>query len=897
MRTLSAAALTLAILVGAAHPGAAASGLNLHVPSPDWRDQIIYFALTDRFDDGQSANNDQGAGEFKPGSNAHYQGGDLAGLTRRVDYIRGLGATALWITPPVANLWWDPHARYGGYHGYWARHFAQVDEHLGTLADYRQLSHTLHEAGMYLVQDIVVNHTGNFFSHGPGWRADRPAASWHANEGTRPTARPSQPPFDRNDARDAGQRHERIYHWTPDVRDFTQRRQVLDFQMSGLDDLNTDNPVVRRALRQSYGHWIREVGVDAFRVDTAFYVPPSFFDDFLHARDAQAPGVLAVARQTGRQDFFVFGEGFAIDKPFQTRAATQVEAYATAPHGRPRLQGMLNFSLYGSLGDVLARGAPSAQLAHRIQAMVRQHRDVHHMPSFVDNHDVDRFLSGGSEAALRQALLAIMTLPGIPVIYYGTEQGFDKQRAAMFASGVDAGGRDHFNTQAPLYQLIRQMSDLRRSQRLFSRGWPTLLASNAVGPGLLAWRMQHGGLAALVVLNTADEPTLAANLATGAPPGSTLVGAFDLAGTPQPVTVDGQGRLNLLLAPRSGQVWLLPSPSDNSAHAAAAAQTTNRPLAPDPAPPPARPAPAGDKAPRILGLKPSADGDTALVYGQATPGARLLLVQDGRLAKATAVQADAQGRWSARLGTQDAVDAGQQHEVVAWQADARLASAATPYKLPRAWRLVLDQADPRGDDLGREDRTRYPTDPSWGARRQMDLERLRVWRSGGALRAEVTLRSISQSWNPANGFDHVALTLFFEAPAGHPADPGQRAMPLQDGDLPGDMRWHYRLRTHGWSNAWFSADGASAGHEGLAATPGARIEVNRARRTIQFTWPAAAFAAAPGIGMGQAGWRLYLNTWDWDGGYRTLLPEAGGHSMGGGPGPKVMDEMGPFRLR
>ena len=79
--------------------------------------------------------------------------------------------------------------------------------------------------------------------------------------------------------------------------------------------------------------------------------------------------------------------------------------------------------------------------------MMRVHRQPHLMPSFVDNHDVDRFLAGGSEAALKQALLAMLTLPGIPVIYYGTEQGFTLQRASMFAAGYGSGGRDHFDPQ------------------------------------------------------------------------------------------------------------------------------------------------------------------------------------------------------------------------------------------------------------------------------------------------------------------------------------------------------------------------------------------------------------------------------------------------------------------
>jgi len=100
------------------------------------------------------------------------------------------------------------------------------------------------------------------------------------------------------------------------------------------------------------------------------------------------------------------------------------------------MQGMLNFPLYGSVSDVMARGHTTQELAERIRQNMQIHSDPHRMPSFLDNHDVDRFLKGGNELALRQSLALIMTLPGIPTLYYGTEQGFKEQRAAMF--GINA---------------------------------------------------------------------------------------------------------------------------------------------------------------------------------------------------------------------------------------------------------------------------------------------------------------------------------------------------------------------------------------------------------------------------------------------------------------------------
>jgi len=865
LRRLTIALACQAGLVGAAPP----DGLKLHVPSPDWRDQVIYFALTDRFDDGDPSNNDQGAGEYNPRSVAHYSGGDFKGLMRRIDYIRGLGATALWITPPAANQWWDAGAQYGGYHGYWAQDFMSVDRHLGTLADYQQLSHQLHSAGLYLVQDIVVNHTGNYFSYDGSWSPRQPAQGYQINLQSRPTQAPTQAPFNLNDPRVPAQRAAGIYHWTPDVRDFKNPQQVLNWQMSGLDDLNTENPTVRRALRQSYGHWVREVGVDAFRVDTALYVPPGFFADFLKSRDPKAPGIEQVARQTGRRSFYSFGEGFAIDKPFSDTESRRIERYVRTPQGQPLMTGMLNFPLYGALGDVMGRGAPTAQLADRITRMMRVHSQPHLMATFVDNHDVDRFLAGGNQAGLRQALLAMMTLPGVPVIYYGTEQGFTEQRGAMFAGGYASGGRDHFDTQSPLYRDIARMTTLRREHRLFSRGRPTLLQSNPIGPGVIVWRMDGatptGTESALVALNTSDEAALMHGVPSGLPAGTALVGLFSLQGDVQPLQTGSGGLLQAELPARSGQVWRLPAPARSAA----------------------APATAREQAPlAITRSQLSADGNRLRVRGQGPAGSTLRLVIDGQLGRAQAVQADAQGRFEADLDTATLAETSTPHSLVAWAPALQMASAATPLPLRRSWQMLADVADPAGDDTGPDGRYTYPTDEGWGHRHQMDLRRARVWQAGGALRIELTVPTITQGWGPPNGFDRVAFTLFFSQ-AGR--DDGATVLPQQNASLPEGRRWQHRLRVHGWSNALFSAQGASANDEGTALTAGVQVQADAKAGTVRLTLPAGALGGPEAL----RGLQVYVTTWDYDGGYRPLAPQAGGHVMGGGPadGPKVMDDL------
>lgn len=860
MTALPAQAGALAVVADASVD--AAQALKLHVPSPDWRDQIVYFLMIDRFDDGDPSNNDQGAGEYDPADHRRYSGGDLRGVARRIGYIRELGATAVWITPPVANRWWDPLSNYGGYHGYWAEDFEAVDAHYGDLDDYRRLSHALHEAGMYLVQDVVVNHTANFFSYGGDWREDDPAHGFRRIADSAGRKAPRGAPFDMNDARDPVQRQAGVYHWTPAIRDFGERRQELDFQLADLDDLNTGNPVVRRALREAYGHWIREVGVDAFRIDTAFYVPPEYFDDFMHADDADAPGMVEVARRTGRSDFLAFGEGFAIDRPFDEAQMRRIDGYMRGGDGRALLPSMLQFPLYGTLNDVFARGAPTAQLGHRIAATMRMHARPHLMPSFVDNHDVDRFLAGGSVEALKQSLLLIMTLPGIPTVYYGTEQGFTGQRAAMFAGGYGSGGRDRFDAQAPLYRYLQQATALRRTHRLFSRGTPSVLRDDGAGPGVLAYRMDHEGETALVVFNTGDGARLMDALPTGLAPGTRLRGAFSIDGDSVDAAVDADGRLTRVLPARSGLVWIAAATAPEERARAIASRPTMDPLA-------------------AMPLR----GDFE-VSGRAAPGASLQLVVDGDIARAVRVRTDDAGRWRATVATRDMLDAAVVHRLVAWDAARDVASAAREFRVEQPWTLLADHEDPAHDDHGPDGRYAYPTDPGWRDHRPLDIRGVRAYGAGGALKLELRMSRLLTLWNPANGFDHAAFTVFLGLPdrAG-----GSTLMPLQNASLPEGMRWHYRLRMHGWSNALFSWHGADARNEGRVASPSASVRADAARGTLTLIFPAGALGHPESL----SGLKIYVNAWDYDGRYRSLSPQAQPYGFGGGDGerdPLVMDD-------
>lgn len=863
---IALAALCAACAAGPAGRSADAHEGALHVASPDWRDQIVYFVVTDRFADGDPANNDQGAGEYDPSQRSRFSGGDLAGLRQRLDYIKGLGATAVWLTPPVKNQWLDHSVGYGGYHGYWTSHFKEVDPHFGTLGDYQALSRALHSRGMYLIQDIVLNHTANFFHYGDGFTPGAPERGYQTNAGSRPMQRPEQAPFDRNDPRRKQDRDAAIYYWTPPASDLSDRRQELTYQLSGLDDLNTQNPVVRTALRESYGFWIREAGVDAFRVDTAFYVEPELFTDFMYSTESQAPGMESVARATGRNAFHVFGEGFGVDRPFDDKMARKIDAYMRGPAGERRAPGMLNFPLYGSLTDAFARGRAPAELGYRIQSMMSVHANPHLMPTFIDNHDVDRFLASGSPAGLKQALFAMMTLPGIPVIYYGAEQGFTDQRAAMFATGWGSRGRDWYDQQSPMYRAIADMTSLRKANRVFSRGAPRILYAHASGPGALVFVMQDGEDVALIALNTSDRAVLAANVETGLAEGAPLVPLYAIEGVAPNLSLAKDAILSVSLPARAGMAWRVGKASPGAVVRASSAPT----------------------------LDPIADritGADVTVSGRAAPGETVWLIANGDISTPTIAMAGRDGRFSAKLSIASMIDPAIRNTLVAQAQSSGAVSATRSFFVAQTWSLAAQQNDPLGDDKGPSGRYVYPTDPTF-AMRTMDIRAMQVETAGGSLRLTFTMAALSQVWNPQNGFDHLALSVFIDVPT---VGPGQTVMPLQQARTPAGFAWDYRLRLHGWSNALFTAAGASDAAEGAPSQRAADIAVDAQANTITLTIPADALGGAGSL----AGAQIYATTWDYDGGFRALAGESGPFVFGGGlpSDPKIIDAIGPIRLK
>ncbi|MDF2154553.1 alpha-amylase family glycosyl hydrolase [Vibrio sp. CAU 1672] len=865
--------------------------LNLHVPSPDWREQIIYFAFTDRFNDGDPSNNDQGAGVYDPTKGAKYSGGDLQGVIDKLDFIKGIGATAVWISQPVAGTWWDPKVNIGGYHGYWARDFKAIDEHVGTLATYKQLSHNLHENGMYLVQDVVVNHTGNFMTLEKN--SDGAVTSFELNDDSLPSGgKPTQAPFYYNDYRDFEQRSKNIYHWNPKISDYKDRVQEREYQMGDLDDLNTTNEVVINALKDSYAYWIREVGVDAFRLDTSKFLDHAFWNTFLHSEDKNHPGMKKVARETNRDNFFAFGEVWASSLPKQTEGEENVSSFLGSAEV-PEADANINFPLHSTMRRVFAGGEPTSYLKFRLEKSVDEtfypNKVWQLEPNFIENHDVSRFLSEGNETGLSHELITMMTVPGIPVLYQGSSQGLMDPRGSMFSGGYkqDKEGdsvntKDYFDTETSLYKLTSELAELRLSNRVFTRGDLSVLAANDSGPGLIAYKRYYKDesgteTTAIVLINTAEQAVLANQLETGLASGSVMAlkhaFKFDDA---KSVTVDESGKLTMTI-PANGAVVLMSDGTFGNVPEAPMAITLD------------------DSSMELLQHDVT---ETITLTGHAAPASKLQLITDGYLGqgldgKAIEFEADANGNFNVDLFTGFfEPDLEQTHTlaIVASGEDGQLRgmeniefnSAIQIKGTP----IVVN--DPEGDDNGPNGAYGYPADSSFS--HQQDVTEVDLIADGSFLSMEITMKEVTTTWKPFNGFDHVSFSIFFDIPGKE----GLTVLPRLNAEAPAGFDWSFEHMAEGWGSRALSAENATADNWGDIISKAVRIDTNSTDSEtgkVRFIYKGGRLGISNWEGV-----KVYITTWDYssmDGYYRPLSPEGDDWTASGGAAtdPKIMDSV------
>ncbi|WFF00384.1 pullulanase-type alpha-1,6-glucosidase [Micromonospora sp. WMMD964] len=555
------------------------------------RAEQFYFVLPDRFANGDSRNDRGGlTGDrlrtgFDPTDKGFYHGGDLKGVIDRLDYIQGLGTTAIWLAPifknrPVQGSGDDISA---GYHGYWITDFTQVDPHFGTMAEMKRLVRLAHQRGIKIYLDVIVNHTADVIKYAEGSYAyvDKAASPYtdvrgqafedrnHA-DGSRAfppvdeTSFPYTPTFDEpTDATvkvPAWLNDVTMYHNRGDSTFAGENSEYGDF--FGLDDLWTERPEVVRGMTEAYGDWIGATGVDGFRLDTVKHVNMDFWPQF-------SQGIERAAEKAGKKDFFMFGEVYSADPEISSRYVRQGKLPAT-----------LDFAFQEAARGYTA-GAGSAKALADVYARddlyAARNTDAGRLPTFLGNHDMGRIGSfvatGGTDPAshLRRDQLAhqLMFLTrGQPVVYSGDEQGFtgpggDKDaRQDMFASkvpdyldddllGTDrTHAADQFDTGHPLYRTIAELGRLRQAHPALRDGvqvtryaadGPGVFAASRVAP---ADRIEY-----VVAVNNADTAQTVTVDTWSA--GATFTGIYGDTGR---ATANADGRLTLTVPPLSAVV-------------------------------------------------------------------------------------------------------------------------------------------------------------------------------------------------------------------------------------------------------------------------------------------------------------------------------------------------------
>ena len=550
--------LAAAQATAASPPSATVSALRARLPE----DEIVYFLLPDRFDNGDPSNDRGGltGGRlqtgFDPTDKAFFNGGDLKGLIRRLGYIQGLGATAIWVGPIFKNkpVQGSPGHESAGYHGYWITDFTQVDPHFGTNADFKALVDAAHARGMKVYMDIVVNHTADVIHYrecpddncpyrsradypyqrrgGVGGAAINPGFAGDSIETAANFAKLTSPDYAYTPYIPMGEAHEKVPDWLNDPIYYHNRgnstfvfgdESATMGDFGGLDDVMTENPRVISGMIHIYGAWIDRYGIDGFRIDTARHVNPEFWRAFI-------PAMLERAKADGIPHFHIFGE-ISGGEGNEARQALFTHI-ADFP-------GALDFAFHQAVLDTVAGNAGTDRLAQMFALdplYAGGERGALQQVTWISNHDAGRFgyyvrkafPHASDDEVLHRVLLAnamLLSLRGVPVIYSGDEQGFagtggdQDSREDMFASRVASYNAEtligststtavaNFNPQQPIYRAIAALAKIREATPALRRGAQITRASSTT-PGLFAVSRidPADGHEVLVAFNTSTRP-------------------------------------------------------------------------------------------------------------------------------------------------------------------------------------------------------------------------------------------------------------------------------------------------------------------------------------------------------------------------------------------------------
>ena len=348
---------------------------------------VLYLIMPDRFADGDPTldqipmRQEYKVDRSKPGAR---HGGDLAGIEQHLDYIEDLGVTAIWLNPVLEN-----DMKGGSYHGYATTDYYRVDPRFGTNEDYKRLIDKTHQKGMKVVMDMIFNHCG---SDHP-WMQDVPSHDWFNN-------------LDHY----VQTNHDKEAYFDPYVSDYDKSCMIDGWFVPSMPDLNQKNPHVAKYLIQNSIWWIEYSGVDGIRQDTYPYADVDMMHDWCKAVELEYP------------DYNIVGEAWMN----YTIGSAYWQTGSRLNFGKDTgLKSVMDFRLMGIAHDAFHNeNGLHSLFEHLCYDYV--YADINHVLRFLENHDTDRFLrqmpqSSADLYAFKQGVTFLLTIPGIPQLYYGQE--------------------------------------------------------------------------------------------------------------------------------------------------------------------------------------------------------------------------------------------------------------------------------------------------------------------------------------------------------------------------------------------------------------------------------------------------------------------------------------------
>ncbi|MCD8471348.1 MAG: glycoside hydrolase family 13 protein [Parabacteroides sp.] len=346
---------------------------------------VLYLIMPDRFANGDPSNDNlvmKTAYKTDRNDPSARHGGDLAGIEKHLDYIEDLGVTAIWLNPVLEN-----DMQGGSYHGYATTNYYRVDPRFGTNEDYVRLIDKTHAKGMRVVMDMIFNHCGSDHI----WMKDVPSKDWFNN-------------LDKY----VETSHIKEVYFDPYASEYDTKRMVDGWFVPSMPDLNQRNPHVATYLIQNSIWWIEYSGVDGIRQDTYPYADYKMMVDWCNAIYREYP------------DYNIVGEAW-MNQTMGT-AFWQKDSKLNE-RGNTMLKSVMDFRLMGLSHSAFFGDAGGMQALYEHLAYDYAYADIYNVLRFLDNHDTDRFLPAMPEKldAFKQGIAFMLTIPGIPQFYYGTE--------------------------------------------------------------------------------------------------------------------------------------------------------------------------------------------------------------------------------------------------------------------------------------------------------------------------------------------------------------------------------------------------------------------------------------------------------------------------------------------